>query len=134
MELVRAAALKGYFEVASALKLDPVPLIEGWLLPRYDALVTTTAAQKTAWTSFCAAPATAGLPALKTAYGATSDAWNAVEFITFGPVSLALRADRFAFFPDKRNAVARSLDVLPLVVAGQFEEAMRRLHTAGNRE
>jgi AraC-like DNA-binding protein len=27
MELVRAAALKGYFEVASAMKLDPVPLM-----------------------------------------------------------------------------------------------------------
>ena len=32
------------------------------------------------------------------------------------------------------DAVARSLDVLPLVVAGQFEEAMQRLHTAGSRE
>lgn len=89
--------------------LDPVPLIEAWLLPRYDMLVTATAAQKAAWTSFCAAPNAAGLPALKTAYGQAGDAWNAVEFITFGPVSLALRADRFAFFPDKRNAVSRAL-------------------------
>src|SRR5688500_4030274 len=32
------------------------------------------------------------------------------------------------------EAVARSLDVLPLVVAGQFDEAMKQLHTAGNRE
>ena len=32
------------------------------------------------------------------------------------------------------EAIARSLDLLPLIVAGGFEEAMRRLHTAGNRE
>lgn len=32
------------------------------------------------------------------------------------------------------DAVARSLDVVPLVVAGQFDEAMKQLHTAGNRE
>jgi peptidyl-tRNA hydrolase, PTH1 family len=32
------------------------------------------------------------------------------------------------------DAVARSLDVLPLVVAGQFDEAMKQLHTAGSRE
>jgi PTH1 family peptidyl-tRNA hydrolase len=32
------------------------------------------------------------------------------------------------------DALARSLDVLPLALAGDFNEAMKRLHTAGNRE
>jgi PTH1 family peptidyl-tRNA hydrolase len=32
------------------------------------------------------------------------------------------------------DAIARSLDVLPLAVAGEFEAAMKRLHTSGNRE
>ena len=32
------------------------------------------------------------------------------------------------------EAIARSLDVLPLAVAGEFNEAMKRLHTEGNRE
>ena len=32
------------------------------------------------------------------------------------------------------DAIARSLEVLPLAVAGGFEEAMQRLHTAGNRQ
>lgn len=32
------------------------------------------------------------------------------------------------------DAIARALDVLPLTVAGEFNEAMKRLHTAGSRE
>ena len=94
---------------AAAASLDPVPLIETWLLPRYDALVRATAAQKDAWGAFCAKPEAAGVDALKDAYRTAGDAWNAVEFITFGPVTLSLRADRFSFFPDRRNAVARAM-------------------------
>jgi PTH1 family peptidyl-tRNA hydrolase len=30
------------------------------------------------------------------------------------------------------DAIGRALEVLPLAVAGQFDEAMKRLHTAGN--
>ncbi len=32
------------------------------------------------------------------------------------------------------EAIGRSLDVLPLAAAGQFEAAMKQLHTTGNRE
>lgn len=90
-------------------KLDPVPLIEGWLLPRYDAFAAATAAQAKAWAQFCPAPSAAGISALKDAYGKAADAWNAVEFITFGPITLSLRADRISFFPDRRNAITRGL-------------------------
>ncbi|MFG1347315.1 imelysin family protein [Xanthobacter autotrophicus DSM 431] len=95
--------------LAASPSLDPIPLIEGWLLPRYEALSAAAAAQSGAWTGFCAKPAAAGVPALKDAYGKTADAWNAVEFITFGPISLSLRADRISFFPDRRNAISRGL-------------------------
>lgn len=94
---------------AADAKLDPVPIIESWLLPRYDALASAADAQKAAWTGFCAKPDAAGVPALKDAYGKTADAWNAVEFITFGPISQNLRADRFSFFPDRRNGIARGM-------------------------
>ncbi|MFS8039186.1 imelysin family protein [Xanthobacter sp. AM11] len=94
---------------AASPVLDPVPLIEGWLLPRYDAFASATAAQSAAWAGFCAKPEAAGLGALKDAYGRAADAWNAVEFITFGPISLSLRTDRISFFPDRRNAIARGL-------------------------
>lgn len=92
---------------------DPVfnapTVIETWLLPRYDTLVSATEAQKSAWTSFCAKPDAAGVQGLKTAYGTAADAWNAVEFVTFGPISQNLRADRFNFFPDRRNGIARGM-------------------------
>lgn len=94
---------------APAPALDPVSVIESWLLPRYDALVATTAAQKAAWASFCAKPEASGIPALKAAFSKTADSWTAVEFITMGPVTLSLRADRFNFFPDRRNAITRAM-------------------------
>ncbi|MGQ3676469.1 imelysin family protein [Xanthobacter sp. TB0139] len=110
------AALAGVMSLFSAAPaqaverpFDPVPVIADWLLPRYDTLQHKAVAQKEAWTRFCATPAAEGVPALQTAYGETADAWNAVEFITFGPISQELRADRFSFFPDRRNAIARAV-------------------------
>lgn len=94
---------------APAPALNPIPVIQNWLLPRYDALVAATAAQKDAWTQFCASPKTEGIPALQAAFIKVANAWSAVEFVTMGPVSLSLRADRFNFFPDRRNAVQRGM-------------------------
>lgn len=103
------AALSVSPALAANPPFDSVSVIESWLLPRYDALAGAADAQKAAWTGFCAKPEEAGVPALKDAYGKTADAWNAVEFITFGPISQNLRADRFSFFPDRRNAIARGM-------------------------
>ncbi len=106
----------------AAPALDPVPVIETWLLPRYDTLVATTAAQEAAWTGFCKAPSAGGVAALKAAFIPAANAWTAVEFVTMGPVSLALRADRFNFFPDRRNVIQRGMaDVLASTDEGRFE-------------
>lgn len=122
---IAVAALAGLAapaQAAPAPALDPVVLIESWLLPRYDALVAATATQKDAWTAFCAAPAPAGVPALKEAFGKAADAWSAVEFVTMGPVSLSLRPDRFNFFPDRRNAIQRGMaEVLSDPETARFE-------------
>lgn len=108
--------------VQAAPALDPVPLIETWLLPRYDALAEASATQRSAWTKFCAAPSAAGIGALKDAFLKTADAWTAVEFVTMGPISLSLRADRFNFFPDRRNAIQRGMaEVISGTDEGRFE-------------
>ncbi|MFG1478056.1 imelysin family protein [Xanthobacter sp. V4C-4] len=107
--LVCAAAVSVSPARAANPPFDAVAVIEGWLLPRYDALASTTDAQKSAWAGFCAKPEAAGVPALKEAYGKAADAWNAVEFVTFGPISQNLRPDRFSFFPDRRNGIARGM-------------------------
>ncbi|MBB3771239.1 hypothetical protein FHS55_001838 [Angulomicrobium tetraedrale] len=84
-------------------------VVADWLLPRYDTLAASTAAQRTAWEGFCKAPSMEGVAELKARFAAVSDAWTSVEFITFGPVMLSLRADRFNLFPERRNAVGRSV-------------------------
>lgn len=117
-----AALLIPALPVQAAPALDPVPVIEGWLLPRYDALVSATADQQKAWTAFCKAPAQEGLASLKAAFGKAAESWTSVEFVTLGPVSLSLRADRFNFFPDRRNAIQRAMaDVLASTDDGRFE-------------
>lgn len=94
---------------AHAAPISAPDVVEQWLLPRYDALVTAAAAQQAVWTAFCKAPSTAGLDDLKARFAAVSNGWAAVEFITFGPVMLSLRPDRFNLFPERRNAVGRSV-------------------------
>ncbi len=104
------AALAGTQPAAAASPtFETTSLIETWLLPRYDALVAATGAQSDAWTAFCAKPEDAGIGALKAAFTKAADSWTAVEFVTFGPASQDLRPDRFNFFPDRRNSIARGM-------------------------
>lgn len=94
---------------ANAATVSAPDIVEQWLLPRYDTLASAAKAQNEAWVAFCKAPSTAGVAELKTRFAAVSQAWSAVEFITFGPVMLSLRPDRFNMFPERRNAVGRSV-------------------------
>ena len=108
-----ATLVAQFFSVrAHAAPVAAPEVVEQWLLPRYDALLAATSAQKEAWNAFCASPSAAGLEQLKQRFAATSNAWASVEFITFGPVMLSLRPDRFNLFPERRNAVGRSLTEL----------------------
>ncbi|GLK72893.1 imelysin family protein [Ancylobacter dichloromethanicus] len=94
---------------AHAAPVSAPDVVESWLLPRYDTLLASAKAQQEAWEAFCKAPSAEGAATLKTRFAAVSDAWAAVEFITFGPVMLSLRPDRFNLFPERRNAVGRSV-------------------------
>lgn len=94
---------------AHAAPVSAPDVVESWLLPRYDALLAAAKAQQAAWDGFCAAPSAAGVAELKARFVAASEAWSAVEFVTFGPIILSLRPDRFNLFPERRNAVGRSV-------------------------
>ena len=87
-------------------------LIAGHVIPRYEALVEATAALEGSVASFCEAPQPAAFAALPEVYHRAMDAWMGVQHSRFGPVELFLRYDRFAFWPDKRNATGRQLDAL----------------------
>lgn len=94
---------------AQAAAVSAPEVVESWLLPRYDTLLAGAKAQQAAWDAFCKAPSVEGVKELKARFAAVSDAWAAVEFITFGPAMLSLRPDRFNLFPERRNAVGRSV-------------------------
>lgn len=94
---------------AQAAAVSAPDVVENWLLPRYDALQAAAKSQQDAWAAFCKAPTAEGVKELKARFAAVSDGWSAVEFITFGPVMLSLRPDRFNLFPERRNAVGRSV-------------------------
>ncbi|QFR32066.1 imelysin family protein [Ancylobacter sp. TS-1] len=109
--LAAATALVSGFFVgrADAAAISAPEVVEGWLLPRYDTLLASAKAQQAAWAAFANAPSAEGVKELKARFAAVSDGWASVEFITFGPVMLSLRADRFNLFPERRNAVGRSV-------------------------
>lgn len=114
-----AGALLTFLAATPAHAAPPAPgplavaVIRSYLLPRYDALVTATAAQAEAWDAACAdGDAAPDAAALRERYQEAADAWAAVEHLTTGPISLALRPERIFFFPDKRNAVAKALTEL----------------------
>ncbi|MCK0195522.1 imelysin family protein [Ancylobacter sp. 6x-1] len=94
---------------AEAAPIKAPEVVESWLLPRYDALARAARAQKEAWEAFCTKPSAEGVASLREAFGTASDAWVAVEFVSYGQIVLQLRADRFNLFPERRNAVQRAL-------------------------
>ncbi len=83
-----------------------------YVIPTYRALADATGAQEKAWTAFAAKRETGDFAPLRAAYNATADAWAKAQLIKTGPVTLFLRYDRFAYWPEARNATQRALDQL----------------------
>ena len=126
---------------ASVLAAPPEPgplavkVVEGVVLPGYEALAATTAAQAADWKSACADGDFARkAPALRERYqAAAADAWAAVENVTTGPIGESLRGDRIFFGPDKRNYVSKAVaELLSRAKAGELApDAMRSASVAG---
>lgn len=87
-------------------------VIDDYLMPRYQAFETATFNEQAAWVKFCKSPAGGGKGPLLDAFNKTSDAWQAVDHIRTGPVSLFLRAERINYWPEMRNATAKGLAAL----------------------
>lgn len=83
-----------------------------FVIPTYRTLVAATEAQERAWTAFAAKRETGDFASLRTSYNALADAWAKAQLIKTGPVTLFLRYDRFAYWPEARNATQRALDQL----------------------
>jgi predicted lipoprotein len=87
-------------------------LVDQFVIPAYRNLVQTTEAQEKAWAAFAAKREAGDFPPLRAAYNATADSWANAQFIKTGPITLFLRYDRFAYWPEARNATSRALEQL----------------------
>lgn len=84
-------------------------LVERFIVPHYQALALTADAQEKAWSDFCAKPDPEGFKLLKRAYLATADTWSGIEFLRYGPIGEEFRAERLSYWPERKNATAKSL-------------------------
>lgn len=80
-------------------------IVNGHILPRFEALAETSQALTDAAASDC----TPTSDTLRTAYGAAFDAWITASHLRFGPTETQDRAFALAFWPDSRGATPRAL-------------------------
>ncbi|MGF1630773.1 MAG: imelysin family protein [Kiloniellaceae bacterium] len=83
-------------------------IVESYVLPRYAAFAEAADSLDESLRQACVdgRPTPAESAA---AYHAAMDAWMAVQHLRFGPSETFLKADRIAFWPDKRGTVGRHL-------------------------
>ena len=87
-------------------------VVDRAIIPSYRALAEAADAQEKAWTAFGANRATGNIESLKAAHNTTADAWARAQLVKTGPLSLFLRYERFAYWPEARNVTQRMLDAL----------------------
>ena len=87
-------------------------VVDRQIIPSYRALAEAADAQQQAWTAFAANRAAGDFQSLRAAFHAVSDTWARAQLIKTGPVSLFLRYERFAYWPEARNVTQRMLDAL----------------------
>ena len=83
-------------------------IIEGHILPRFDALASASQSLSRAALQDCELRS----PDLRDAYGVAFDAWVAASHLRFGPTEVDDRAFALAFWPDSRGATPRTLATL----------------------
>jgi hypothetical protein len=83
-------------------------VVDGYVLPRYAAFAAAAADLATSLEQGCADGRLETAESAE-AYNAAMDAWMGVQHLRFGPSELLLRAERIAFWPDKRGTVNRHL-------------------------
>jgi hypothetical protein len=87
-------------------------VVDQFVIPAYRTLVAATEEQEKVWDAFAAHREAGDFASLKTAYDAACDAWATAQVVKTGPISLFLRYDRFAYWPEARNVTTRTLDAL----------------------
>jgi hypothetical protein len=110
--LAAAAPAKPNPKAVEAARAAGLAITDQFVIPAYRALLQAAEAQEQAWAAFAAKRETGDVQSLRAAYNAVADVWANAQFIKTGPITLFLRYDRFAYWPEARNATNRALDAL----------------------
>ena len=84
-------------------------LVRTHVLPRFDALAAAAGTYAERLEQFAAAPTAEGLKGCRAAHRAVYDAWAGAQHLRPGPLSMELRADRIAFWPERAGVVQRQI-------------------------
>lgn len=112
--LVLAAAVAPAAPKPNVAKTRAVALavIDQFVIPAYRRLAESAEAQDKAWAAFAANRTAGDFASLRAAYHSTADAWANAQIFKTGPISLFLRYERFAYWPEARNVTGRMLEAL----------------------
>jgi len=91
------------------------------VLPAFDGLVKVTSAFAKTAKGFAAEPNPAGLDAVKLGFNDVADAWASVQQFRIGALAQDQRAERFAYWPERRNVVEKQIKAL---LAGQGNDGL----------
>ena len=104
MSLAAAPATMASQQTTQLLNIVDQNIIRSYQQLKIDAVALNKTAR-----ALCRVDKSVTGQVLKQAYLNTSDSWQRIQHISFGPVSRHLRAPRFQLWPDKRGSVSKHL-------------------------
>jgi predicted lipoprotein len=96
-------------QAAPDYKAIELAALDGQIVPGFRQFAERAAALQQTAETFCKKPDAQGLEAVRGGFNNAMDAWQAVQYVSFGPVEMLNRGQRIQFWPDKRNAGDRQL-------------------------
>lgn len=82
------------------------------VLPAFAGLVEAAAGLENAAKTGCVNPDMPDLEVLRQGYNDTADAWAVAQMFRMGPLADGQRAERFAYWPERRNIIDKQLAAL----------------------
>lgn len=86
--------------------------VSNHILPRYQALSSTSAELSQAVQTLCQQPDASTLASSQQQFHRTMTAWQGIQHVQFGPVQTLMRNFSLQFWPDKKNLGAKQLNAL----------------------
>jgi predicted lipoprotein len=85
---------------------------DAFVIPIYRRLADAAKRNETGWQFFKDNRLQGSFATVRAGYNQLADVWAQAQTIKMGPISLFLRSERFAYWPEARNATTRALETL----------------------